>query len=172
MAKEVLALFNDHVQPHISSFKQGIIYNDANSHNIILKRTSSQDSYEVAGYIDYDDAAYSCYVFDLGKLLAHLFIEKIYPDSCLDPVAFMVPLISGYNRAFSLSQEEMSSLYPVVMACCCQLGMVSAVSSKKEPWNSYILHYVDSSWKAIERLLSIPKTEIDKVWESAMGNLL
>lgn len=170
MAKEVFVSFSDHVAPHVTLFKHGILYNDANSRNIILKRTTSQDNYEVAGFIDYDDAVYSCYVFDLGTLLAHMFIENIYPDNCLDPIAFVAPIISGYYHAFSLSPEELSSLYSVVMACCCQLGMVSAVCYKKEPWNSYILLYVDSSWKAIELLSSTTKTEVDRVWRSAVGN--
>lgn len=171
MAKEVFTSFRDHVAPHIPSFKQGIIYNDANSSNIVLRPTS-QDEYAVAGFIDYDDAVYSCYVFDLGTLLAHMFIENIYPVGCLDPVGFMAPLISGYNQAFPLSQVEMKCLFSVVMARCCQLGMVSGVCYKNEQWNSHIAVYVDSSWRAMELLLSVSKPEIDRMWGGAVGKTL
>lgn len=168
MVGKIYVSFTDNVAPYIPSFQQGIIYNDPSSHNLIL-RSVSQSKYEVVGCIDYDDAVYSCYVFDLGILIAHMIIEKMYPEECTDPVSFMAPLVSGYTHEFSLTQEELSSLYSVVMARCCQLAMVSVLNGKKDPCNAYLARVIDLSWKAVEFLVGFDKTEVDRVWKCAVG---
>ena len=163
LAKYVLDSFEKHIYPKLSSFKKGIIYGDANGLNIIVRKDSVGD-YQMAGMIDFGDCVNSCYIFDLGILLAYLMMENLEIQNGMSPVEFVGPVLRGYTDAFPLSREELDCLYYIVMARCCQSALNGTYSFKQEPWNTYLLITPAKCWTLIELLLNTCKEEVDRLW--------
>ena len=167
IAEKVVSDFKEHVAPKIPTFKKGIIHGDANGLNIVVKKSDASDEYELAGIIDFGDCVHSCYIFELGILLAYTMLENIEPVSGGSPIEFVVPLLRGFVQAFSFSQEEISSLYYVAMARCCQSAVLGTLSFKKEPWNTYLLTTPRKSWKLLQLMLDTSKEEVEQKWTEA-----
>ena len=159
MAETVFDLFETHVSPKTLNFKQGIIHGDPNGLNIILQPNASNTAEcNIAGVIDFGDAVKTCYVYEMGIMLAYAMLEND------NPVEFAAPMLSGYLNAFPLSRDEVDSLYYLVLARCCQSAVLGEHQFSIEPWNDYLLTSPAKAWKLIEALLGTPKDEVDKVW--------
>ena len=167
MAKLVLDAFEQHVCPKIPNFKKGIIHGDANGLNIIIQK-GNLDDYQMVGLIDFGDCVSSCYVFDLGILLAYIMSENLDLKNGMSPIEFVAPILRGYTDAFPLSKEEIDCLYYIAMARCCQSCLNGALSFQREPWNTYLLISPAKCWRVIELMLSTAKEKVDKIWANTL----
>ncbi len=165
MVEKCLTGFENYVLPKISTFKKGIIYNDASGQNIILQKVASKDEYKVVGMIDFDETVYSSYVFDLSTSLAYIMMENLSPAGYPGPVEFIAPLVNGFTSVFPLSSEEKQSLYYLTLARCCLSAVFGELSFKAEPWNEYMLTTPRKSWKLIDLLLSAGNDYVHDVWD-------
>lgn len=164
-AEKIFESFKYFVVPNIPKFKKGVIHGDLNGLNIILKGDHlMEDSYHLAGMIDFNDCVETCTIFDLGISLPYIMFENLNPIGCSNSVEFVGPLIAGYNDVMPLSAEELDSLYYLVLARCCQTALNGTRSFKIEPWNGYLLTTPQKAWILIDRLLEMTKEEVDKVW--------
>lgn len=103
----ILNYFEHYVIPQQPLLQQCIIHGDTNDWNIII--TENNGELEVNGFVDFNDCALSPVIFDLG-------IAMVYPMlSKPRPLEVVVPMLSGYLQAFSLSDAELNLLYYVVL---------------------------------------------------------
>ena len=167
MIVRVLDDFEKYVCPKIPNFKKGIIYGDGNGLNIIIQKDSHGD-YQVAGMIDFGDCVPSCYIFDLGILLAYVMLENLNLKNGMSPIEFVGPILRGYTDAFPLSKEEIDCLYYIAMARCCQSGLIGMLTFKQEPWNTYLMNTHSKCWRVIELMLSTSKETVDRIWANAL----
>lgn len=167
MAELVLDVFEKHVCPKIPNFKKGIMHGDGNGLNIIIQKDSVGD-YQMVGLIDFGDCVFSCYIFDLGILLAYVMAENLDLENGMSPIEFVGPIVRGYTKAFPLSKEEIDCLYYITMARCCQSCLNGALNFKREPWNTYLLKSPAKCWRVIELMLSTSKEKVDKIWTSTL----
>ena len=167
MALKVLDDFEKNVTPVIPTFKKGFMYGDASGQNIIVRRGSCSD-YQLAGLIDFGHAISSCYVFDLGILLAYIMIENQDHDR-ISPMEFVGPILRGFVEAFPLSDDEIGLLYYITMVRLCQSALIGTYNFKQEPWNTYFLTTPAKCWRLLEQMLmKYSKQDVDRVWNSAL----
>ena len=144
------------------------MYGDASGQNIVLRRSVSGD-YELAGIIDFGHAISSCYVFDIGILLAYIMIENL-DHAGVTPMEFVGPMLKGFVDAFSLTAEEVGSLYYITMVRLCQSAIIGTGNFKREPWNTYFLTTPAKCWRLLEHMLvQYSKEEVDKIWGTAIN---
>ena len=167
MIARILDDFEKYVCPKMPNFKKGIMYNDGNGLNIIIQKDVHGD-YQMAGMIDFGDCVSSCYVFDLGILLAYIMLENLDLKNGMSPIEFVAPILRGYTDAFPLSKEEIDCLYYIAMARCCQSGLMGMLTFKEEPWNTYLLNTPSKCWRVIELMLSASKEKVDGIWANAL----
>ena len=164
-ARKVIQDYEDHVIPIIPSLRTGIIHGDLNGLNIVLQdELPADEGYHVAGFIDFNDAIKACVIFELGISLAHIMFENLHPVTCSSVVEFVGPMIRAYNSVFPLSAQELDCLYYLVLARCCQVAINSVQCFSAEPWNSYMIDRNDQKWRLIDYMLSVPKSEVDRIW--------
>ncbi len=168
MAKQVFAKYSEHMALNIPTFKKGILHNDTHMSNIIVQG-SPQEEYKIIAFIDFDDTVDSCYLFELAVFVTDVIAEN---TDHTNPIELATPLISGYLQEFDVIKEEIKYLYYAVMARCCLVAMVSELQYKNEPWNDYLLSSIEPRWKVLEFLLNTNKTDVDRVWCSAMGKTI
>ena len=108
MLQQIFDDFEKNVTPNIPSFRRGVIHNDPNDMNILVKK-NSEDCYDVTGIIDFGNCMRSCYIFELAIMIAYSMLCK------KNPVEFIVPMLAGYLNAFPLPEKELDCLYYSVL---------------------------------------------------------
>ena len=164
-AEIIYKAYEENVIPKISTFKKGVIHGDINGMNLILKEAIDEDAFHFGGYIDFSECTKSCSVFDLGICMAYMMMENLKPVTCSGVLEFVSPLIRGYNSVLPLNQNEVDSLYYLVLARCCHSAVSGAVQFKAEPSNTYLLTTPEKAWKVIDKLLDTPKEYLNKIWK-------
>lgn len=167
IVEKILNDFESFVQPKIPSFSKGFLHGDANGMNVIVKKNELEE-YQIAGLIDFDDSAFSCYVFEIALFLAYTMIENLNPIDGLSPVELVCPMLQGYLEVFPLSSEEISCLYYLVLSRCCQSAVLGEIGYKAEPWNTYLLTTPEKAYKLMDLLLAMGKEKVDKIWSEAI----
>ena len=166
-AEVIFKSFQENVSPKLPTFTKSIIHGDPNGLNIIIKDSLlADDTYHLAGLIDFGDCCKSCCIFDLGICVAYTMLENLEPVTCSSVIEFVGPLISGYNSILPLSTDEFNVLYYLVLARCVQSAIIGAVAFKAEPWNTYLLVTPSKGWLLINKLLSTSKEKVDTIWRN------
>jgi 4-aminobutyrate aminotransferase-like enzyme/Ser/Thr protein kinase RdoA (MazF antagonist) len=125
--------------------RTGVIYNDANDHNVLVRRG---DPYarRVTSVVDFGDMLRTWIANEAAVACAYAMLHK--PD----PVAAAVPIIEGYHARFPLSEPEIEAMFPLI---CSRLA-VSVVNSAYQrhhfPDDQYLVISERPAWEALERL--------------------
>ncbi len=165
--EKILNYFESFVQPKIPSFSKGVLHDDANGMNVIVKK-NEREEYQIVGMIDFDDSVLSCHVFDIALFLTYTMMENLSPIDNSNPVDFVSPLLQGYLKNFPLSSEEIGCLYYLVLGRCCQSVVLGEVSYKAEPWNTYLLVSPEKAYKLMDIFLTMGKEKVDEIWSKAI----
>lgn len=92
------------IQPKIKKLRTGIIHNDFNQNNVLVKNN------KVSGIIDFGDAIDTILVADVVIPIAmQCFLSK-------EPMKLAKALFESYLTIFPLTQEEKEVIYPLVRA--------------------------------------------------------
>lgn len=134
------------VGPTMERLPRGILHNDANDHNIVLR----DDGSGVRGLIDFGDALHSIRVADPAIAMAYACLDQ--PD----PLEACAALLRGYARRMPLSEEEVEALFPLVLL---RLGVsvaMAAVQGASRPDDPYLKVSQGPIRRTLPFLLSLP----------------
>ncbi len=139
-----LAEFDRQVLPTLDRLRQGVIYNDANDHNIVVAGPAS-DRF-VAGVIDFGDLCRTNVVCEPA-------IAAAYAAMGLGaPIAGIARLLAGYHEIWPLEEAELEIFHALV---CLRLAVSvanSAYQKTVEPANRYLTISEVRAWKLLEQL--------------------
>lgn len=76
LVEQVMEAFDKQVTQHLDSFDKGIVHGDFNDQNIIVNKTGKGDDYRITGIIDFGDASYSCYIFELAITITYMLLHS------------------------------------------------------------------------------------------------
>ena len=156
MADTVMALYEDHLLPKLTTMKRGVVHGDLNGRNIVCQVEKQQ--VEIIGLIDFGDCVCTCYMFELATLVSHTMMNRE------DPIGFVAPVIRGYLDVFALSQNELQGLFYAVLALLCTSAVKGQYNLSMEPENTHIQRDIEHAWKLLSFLLTIPKDNVDLLW--------
>lgn len=164
-AEKVVKSFEEFISPKLPSFRRGIIHADLTGTNVVVARGISSDAYHVAGVIDFNDSIRTCIVFELGTSLTHIMRDHIVEGAATDTVELVGPLVSGYYNSLPLTQDELDSLYYIVLARCVFLAINSERVCRTDPENTaHVVSSINRNWNFLRHMLSIPKAVVDNIW--------
>jgi len=109
LVEKFLALYEAEVVPGLPRLRRSVIYGDANDYNVLVSDPWPQPR-KVAGVIDFGDMHHGVTVSEAAIAAAYAILGKT------DPLEAATELISGYQHAFPLQQEEVAVLFPLVGA--------------------------------------------------------
>lgn len=75
IVEQVLEQFDKRVLENLEQFDDGMIHGDFNEQNIIVNKTDKLNEYRVTGVIDFGDASYSKYLFELAICMAYMMLQ-------------------------------------------------------------------------------------------------
>jgi Ser/Thr protein kinase RdoA (MazF antagonist) len=110
----------------LSKLRRSVIYGDANDYNVLVYEN------KVVGLIDFGDIVYSYTVGDLAIAVAYVVLGKE------DPYAAAAPVIEGYVSEFSLTNDELDALWPLVKLRLCMSVAIAAYQQAQQPQNDYL----------------------------------
>ncbi|MEM7457489.1 MAG: aminotransferase class III-fold pyridoxal phosphate-dependent enzyme [Planctomycetota bacterium] len=144
---------------------KSVIHNDANDHNVILPPPRETDLTEDAdllpvedriGIIDFGDLVHSTTINNLAICLAYSVLDMD------QPVDIAAQIASGYNSVRTLSEEEISVLFPLMCLRLAHSLTVAHDRMKEFPDNEY---YAISQRPALETLKRLVEHDRDEVRE-------
>ncbi|XP_031640926.1 hydroxylysine kinase-like [Contarinia nasturtii] len=158
LIQEVLKEFDEKVLAHSANFSKGIIHGDFNENNIVVTKTSSESNeFRVTGVIDFGDACYSFYIFELAITIAYMILQT----SKLETAGYV---IAGYQELRPIPNNERDVLKICVAARLCQSLVLGAYTHTLNPENDYLLTTQENGWKVLSMIWDKPKKELDELW--------
>jgi 4-aminobutyrate aminotransferase-like enzyme/Ser/Thr protein kinase RdoA (MazF antagonist) len=140
-------LFENEALPKLPALRQGVNYNDAHVHNLLVGQDLKNPT--ICGVIDFGDALFTHTVNELAIALAYACMEK--PD----PLAAATHLIRGYHEIFPLTESEVEVLFPLIGARLLLTVTNAAWNKHLEPDNEYLLISERPAWDLLKKMQQI-----------------
>lgn len=166
IVEQVLQAFDKEVLQHSSEFAKGIIHGDFNEHNIIVRPTPPKpDEYRLAAIIDFGDACYSHYVFELAIAMAYMILQG-------EDVAIGGLVLAGYSMVRTVPEHEIRVLKVCVAARLCQSLVLGVYSHTLDPGNDYLLSTQAAGWALLAQLWGEPDEQLKELWKQTADKYL
>jgi 4-aminobutyrate aminotransferase-like enzyme/Ser/Thr protein kinase RdoA (MazF antagonist) len=148
IVKHFLTQFETHALPLLPTLRMSVIHNDANDYNVLVDDTGA-GARRVVSVLDFGDMVNTYTICELAIACAYTMLHKS------DPIAAAAHIISGYHKAFALSEAEIEVLYLLICARLCISVVNSAYQQKVEPENDYLLISEQPAWTLLEQLVNV-----------------
>jgi 4-aminobutyrate aminotransferase-like enzyme/Ser/Thr protein kinase RdoA (MazF antagonist) len=140
LVERLFARYESDAKPVFSRLRAGLLYNDANDYNVIVRDG------RVIGLIDYGDMTPGPLVCDLAIAIAYGIM------GAANPLAAAADIVAGYHEVLPLTDAEFDVLYALVCARLCVSVTNSAYQRHAEPANEYLLISERPAWDLLEKL--------------------
>jgi len=147
--EQCVANFESHVGVKLTALPRSVIHGDANDYNIIV-----DEELTTIGVIDFGDMIYSYTVGELSVALAYLVLDESEPLSVVSDV------ICGYVSRWHLSNDEVESVWPLMLMRLCMSVCLAAHQQAQQPGNTYLDISQRSIRESLPRLLELDGREV------------
>jgi Ser/Thr protein kinase RdoA (MazF antagonist) len=127
------------------ALRRSVIHGDANDYNVLV----DPERMEVVGLLDFGDMVYSYTVGNVAIAIAYVVLDKADPREAANKV------IEGYQSEFPLLENELETLWPLVLMRLCMSVCLAAYQQRQRPENEYL----QISQRAIEE--NLPRLHAD-----------
>jgi 4-aminobutyrate aminotransferase-like enzyme/Ser/Thr protein kinase RdoA (MazF antagonist) len=155
-----LERFEDQVLPRLEELEHGVVHNDANDHNLLI-RNGADNRPVLAGVIDFGDSRYTVTVAELAIAIAYLMLDQEYP---LTTAALVT---RGYSSVRPLTTTEQGLLFDLILARLCASVLMAARGLHFEPENQYLQISAQPVWRLLERMFMLDPDEATRTFEDA-----
>ena len=151
--KEKLNLLNT------SSFRRGIVYNDANDYNILVK--TNPEGLKFSGLIDFGDAVFTDIINDVAIACTYLMLKK------KNPLIYAAEIVKGYHAAYPLLEEEVEELHTLIGARLSMSILISDENARLFPENEYLQISSKDAKDLIEYWKNTPSEWVTSIFRNA-----
>jgi 4-aminobutyrate aminotransferase-like enzyme/Ser/Thr protein kinase RdoA (MazF antagonist) len=143
-----LSLYREWIEPAQSGLRKGVIYGDANDHNVLITAAWPQPR-RIAGVIDFGDMHHGWIVSEAAIAAAYAILAK------RDPLAVAKEIVRGFHSGYPLDETELAALFPLIAMRLTVSVVNSTLRKKQRPDDGYVIVSEDAAWGALERLAKI-----------------
>ena len=162
LLERILLLWEDHVAPQLAGLRRSVTYNDANDYNVLVAEAGAEPR-SVTGFVDFGDMVECPTVCDPAIAIAYAMLGKS------NPVAAAAHVISGYHRAFPLTEAELEVVFPLALVRLAVSVSVAARRRVEEPADDYLLISEQPAWQALATLCGVHPRFVRAVLRDACG---
>ena len=143
LLERFLTRFEREVAPKLSTLRSGVIHNDANDWNVLVK----EDNHDaIAGLIDFGDALYT-------PIIAEVAIAAAYAGLDHDaPIGAAAAIARGFHKHYPLREEELNLLYDLIAMRLVTSVTVSASRHVEAEDNPYLAISEKPAWDYLRKL--------------------
>lgn len=157
LVERLIDRYESHAAPRLVSLPSGLLYNDANDHNVLVSDG------RVVSLIDFGDMVHGPRVCDLAIGIAYAVMGSA------SPLASAAEVVAGYHEACPLAEAELEVLYPLICARLCVSVTNSAYQRQAAPDNSYLQISDHGAWTLLDQLARVQPRQAVDVFRSACG---
>jgi Ser/Thr protein kinase RdoA (MazF antagonist) len=133
------------VAPQLETLESGVLHNDANPHNVLVRPGSEP---EIAGLTDFGDTVHGPWIFDPAIAAVY----ALLPPWSQAPAEGAAALIEGYHAVRPITAQE-RLLLPALIETRLAVSVVSAARARAiDPSNAYISVDEAPAWRLLDRL--------------------
>jgi 4-aminobutyrate aminotransferase-like enzyme/Ser/Thr protein kinase RdoA (MazF antagonist) len=162
IAENVLNNFELDVMPRLTKLRRGIIYGDANDHNVLVSEPWPQPRI-ARSLIDFGDMHESILVAEPTIAAAYALLGEESPLSAAAAV------VGAYHGAFPLQEEEISVVFPLIATRLAVSVINSAHRQSLQPDDAYVTVTEAPAWEALKRLTKIHPRFAEYTFRIACG---
>src|SRR5262249_46344695 len=162
LVEKFLDLYESDLQPALPNLRHGVIYGDANDHNVLVSNPWPQPRH-IAGVIDFGDMHHGVTVSEVAIAAAYAILDKA------NPLSSAASLLSGYHSAFPLSDAEIAALYGLIGMRLAVSVVNSALRKSLKPSDSYVTVSEAAAWEALEHWSQIHPRFAYSAFRAACG---
>jgi 4-aminobutyrate aminotransferase-like enzyme/Ser/Thr protein kinase RdoA (MazF antagonist) len=112
--------------PRFARLRRAAVHNDPNDYNVLV------DGETITGILDFGDIVHSYAIADLAIAVAYAVLGKS------DPLAAAVSVVRGYQRHRVLDDDEIDSLFGLVLLRLCTSVCVAERQRRQRPDDEYL----------------------------------
>ncbi len=127
--------------PSVESLPTAVIHNDANDHNILVGRDGA-----IIGLLDFGDMVATAQIFELANACAYVMAPSA------EPLATAARVVAGYHECRPLTDREIETIFPAILARLSMSVAISARQSSEEPERDYLTVSEEAAWNLLGRL--------------------
>ena len=143
-----LSLYREWIEPAQSGLRKGVIYGDANDHNVLVT-TARPLPRVIAGLIDFGDMHYGWIVSEAAIAAAYAILEKN------DALAVAKEIVRGFHSGYPLNEAELAAVFPLIAIRLAVSVVNSTLRKEQKPDDEYVTVSEDAAWDALQRLAKI-----------------
>ena len=143
-----LSLYREWIEPAQNGLRKGVIYGDANDHNVLVTAAWPQPR-RIAGVIDFGDMHHGWIVSEAAIAAAYAILAKN------DPLAVAKEIVRGFHSGYPLNETELAALFPLIAMRLTVSVVNSSLRKKQRPDDGYVIVSEDGAWGALEWLAKI-----------------
>jgi 4-aminobutyrate aminotransferase-like enzyme/Ser/Thr protein kinase RdoA (MazF antagonist) len=162
LAEKFLRLYEQEVVPALPRLRRGVIYGDANDHNVLVGDAWPQPR-KIASVIDFGDMHYGVTVSEVAIAAAYAILGKN------EPLRAAVEVLAGYHSEFGLLEEELHVLYALIGMRLAVSVVNSAHRSSLRPGDAYVTVSEAPAWEALEQWAGIHPRFAEYRFRAACG---
>lgn len=162
LVEKVLARFDAEAAPVLGRLRRGIVYADANEHNVLVRVEPGLPP-RLAGLIDFGDMIETTAAAEPAVAAAYASF------GAADPLEAVRPLVAGYHRLRPLADEEIAVLDILVRARLAVSVVNSACRAAAEPGDPYLTISEAPAWAALEAFDRVPPRLAHYAYRDACG---
>ena len=145
--------FDRVVAPRLGELEYGVIHNDANDRNLLVK-IEDDGAPRLGGVIDFGDMLHTAIIAELAIATAYLMLDRD------DPLAAATSVVRGYQTVRPLTAPERELLPELVIARLVSSVLMSAHGRHRDPGNTYLQISEAPVWRLLERMTMIEDSRI------------
>jgi 4-aminobutyrate aminotransferase-like enzyme/Ser/Thr protein kinase RdoA (MazF antagonist) len=149
LLEEMSQRFLEQLGPLVPELRMSVIHGAVSNHSILVGAPGegvTPNSRRVTGIIDFGEAVRSFTAGEIAIGAASAMLGKS------DPLTVASQIIGGYHNSFSLKEEEIAALYPLVGLRLCTNVAISAHQKTMEPENESLAEDEAPAWNLLEML--------------------
>src|SRR4029079_2018838 len=113
--------------------RRAAVHNDPNDYNVLVSLPPDGGSHgKITGILDFGDIVYSYAIADLAIAIAYVVLDKS------DPLSAAASVVRGYQELRPLADDEISSLFGLVLLRLCTSVCVAARQQRQRPDDEYL----------------------------------
>ena len=162
LVEKFLALYETEVVPVMPQLRRSVIYGDANDYNVLVGEPWPLPR-KVVSVVDFGDMHETLTVSEVAIAAAYAILgEK-------EPLAAAANVVSGYHRAFPLTELEMKVLFALILTRLAVSVTNSAYRKTIKPDDPYVTVSEEPAWEALERLAKVHPRFASYTFREACG---
>lgn len=159
LLESLIERFNRVITPRLDELEFGVIYNDANDRNLLVK-TDADGVPRLGGIIDFGDMLHTVVIAELAIACAYLMLDQD------DPLADAAHVVRGYHSVRPLTEVERELLPDFIIARLVASVLMSARGRHRDPGNAYLQISEAPVWRLLERMTMIEEDQLHDAVET------